>query len=595
MKENKYRMPANITVPGNPIPCLRSAALLLLALFPNLAGAQWQRDGNPLCMVAGDQWRVAMVCDGRGGAIVTWEDGRRGGLEHDIYAARITASGRLAPGWPSNGAAVISTAGYQGAPAIAPDGSGGAAISWIDSRTGLGLYDIYSQRITEWGLVSPGWPADGVALCTNGACGFPVVAADGAAGEFVGWADSRQGEGIIDLYMQRVIGGGSLAPGWPSDGMAVSTAPGYQVNPAIVSDGLGGAIVAWDTAVGDASIYVQRVTSSGGIPPGWPVNGLVVCQALGQQVGARIVGDGAGGAIIAWTDYRSGAGDIYAQRITASAVVAQGWPLDGLPVCTAVGEHFLVALVSDAAGGAIAVWEDSRGGTDADIYASRITAAGAIGPGWPANGLAVCVAPGEQLAATVVTDQAGDAIVAWQDHRNGADYRIFAQRVTSSGAIAPGWPADGLALSSAPGDQVYLASASDGTGGAIVAWGDQRNGTDYDVYTQRVTASGETGSDVEVPPLPMNLSLHAPIPNPMRDRTVIAFDLPADAQVRADVLDLGGRRLRTLAAGYRFSAGTRALFWDGSDNSGAALPNGLYLVRVQAGTQSGAVRISLIR
>ena len=41
-------------------------------------------------------------------------------------------------------------------------------------------------------------------------------------------------------------------------------------------------------------------------------------------------------------------------------------------------------------------------------------------------------------------------------------------------------------ISTADGDQVNQAIASDGEGGVIITWHDGRNGTDNDIYAQRV-------------------------------------------------------------------------------------------------------------
>jgi hypothetical protein len=56
----------------------------------------------------------------------------------------------------------------------------------------------------------------------------------------------------------------------------------------------------------------------------WPYSpyiDFVVSAAASEQSAAAIVSDGAGGAIVAWQDYRGGMGaDIYAQRILATGV-----------------------------------------------------------------------------------------------------------------------------------------------------------------------------------------------------------------------------------------------------------------------------------
>ena len=59
--------------------------------------------------------------------------------------------------------------------------------------------------------------------------------------------------------------------------------------------------------------------------------------------GVQIVSDGylTGGSFVVWEDARNDAGDIYVQRIDVNGRPVSGWPIDGLPVCTATGEHLL--------------------------------------------------------------------------------------------------------------------------------------------------------------------------------------------------------------------------------------------------------------
>jgi beta propeller repeat protein len=83
------------------------------------------------------------------------------------------------------------------------------------------------------------------------------------------------------------------------------------------------------------------------------------------QYAASITTDGAGGAIIVWSDWRSGEGDVYAQRINAAGQVL--WDADGKAVCTATGNQSFPTIYSDAAGGAFIVWQDNRGANQ-DIY-----------------------------------------------------------------------------------------------------------------------------------------------------------------------------------------------------------------------------------
>ena len=181
--------------------------------------------------------------------------------------------------------------------------------------------------------------------------------------------------------------------------------------------------------------------------PQWTADGVALCSAAGFQLDPATISDGAGGAIVSWQDNRSGTNyDIYAQRINSAG--APQWTADGVALCTAAGDQGGRAIASDGAGGAIVAWFDTRSGTNNyDIYAQRIDSAGA--PQWTANGVALCTAAGAQIDATIISDGAGGAIVSWQDNRSGTNYDIYAQRINAAGA--PQWTADGVALCTAAG------------------------------------------------------------------------------------------------------------------------------------------------
>src|SRR5207247_790106 len=101
-----------------------------------------------------------------------------------------------------------------------------------------------------------------------------------------------------------------------------------------------------------------------------------------------------------------------------------------------------------------------------------------------------------------------------------------------------------------------------GSGGAIIVWEDGRSGLASDVYAQRVTAAGVAGPPVGVPAGgELAFRVQAPRPNPCLAGATVAFALPFAQRVTADVLDLAGRRVRSLADGT-FAAGPHALAWD---------------------------------
>ena len=66
-------------------------------------------------------------------------------------------------------------------------------------------------------------------------------------------------------------------------------------------------------------IYAQRINSAGAVQ--WPVNGTAICTASDDQEYPAIASDGAGGAIVTWSDFRRydfTSLDIYAQRVNAA-------------------------------------------------------------------------------------------------------------------------------------------------------------------------------------------------------------------------------------------------------------------------------------
>jgi hypothetical protein len=539
-----------------------SALALSLALFTVAAAgparAGWPTSpltNLPVCTVTGSQDYPAIAPDGAGGALIAWSDSRSG-TSADVYAQHVLASGLVDPAWPAGGRALCTAPGAQTGVQLVSDGAGGAIAVWQDLRGGTN-YDIYAQRVRASGVVDPAWPVDGRALCTaaNGQNG-PVAAPDGAGGAIVAWYDGR-GATANDIYAQHVLASGANDPAWPVDGAPVCVTTGTQSFPAIVSDGAGGAIVVWkDTRSGVSfDVYAQRVAPSGAPAPGWPVDGRALCAAAGTQDAPQLVGDGAGGAIVAWRDSRAGTTDIYAHHVLGSGVVDPAWPADGRALCAAAGSQSGPRLVGDGAGGAIVAWEDQRSGLTNDVYAHHVLASGQPDPLWPVDGRALCTAPNSQDYPMPVSDGAGGAIVVWSDYRGGSAYDVYAQHVTASGAVDAAWPADGRALCAAPNTQYIAVAVEDGLGGAIATWGDGRSGVDNDLYAQRVARFGVLGS-----PEPAIAGVRD-VPNDQGGAVKLSWaasdlDLAGDPAVSAyDVL----RSVPPLAAAERLARGARAL------------------------------------
>lgn len=467
---------------------------------------QWRADGVPLCDLDDEQRRPSMIADGESGTIAVWQDSRNGNA--DIYAQRIDAAGRAL--WQAHGVPVsIASEGQLMrndldlqlplVPALVSDGAGGAIITWQDHR-GDAL-DIYAQHVSAAGTVASGWPIDGLGICT--AFGYqvdPVIVADDAGGAIIGWRfGTSDSTGLgYDLFMQRVTAAGHVAPGWPPDGLLICGGPGDHQGLMMCADGYGGALLTWvDYRSGVASVYAQRVTGAGHIAAGWPDDGVALCTATGEQFAPMAVADGAGGIFVTWEDRRSGNRDIYAQHVTASG--RRSWDPAGLGICVfAIHNQCNPTIVSDGAGGAIITWFDWRhfcrqGRTCSDIFAQRVNGEGIVQ--WAQNGAPITNIPGDEALPSLTGDGAGGAIIAWLDCRNATpplsntpgSVDLYVQRVDSSGKTL--WTENGVAVCTAHGNQLAHLLLSDGVGGTYIVWEDGRDG-ESNVYMNHVTSMG---------------------------------------------------------------------------------------------------------
>ena len=451
----------------------------ILAVPALLLATAWSGDpalNTAICAAAGEQDCPAAVPDGSGGAIVAWQD-HRSSSGWDIYVQRVDSGG--AARWALNGVAIATAASDQTLPAAVSDGHGGAIVAWQDRRGSD--CDIYAQRVDASG--APQWKDKGAAVCTApGDQLSPIVVSDGAGGAIVAWEDERGGEGS-DIYAQRIAASGTAR--WAAGGAAICTAASDQAALSAIGDSAGGAIIAWqDSRGGDYDVYAQKVDSSSATL--WVENGTAICALNGHQISPVMVEDGYGGAIIAWPDARTGTGyDVYSQRLDADGAVQ--WMPNGIPVCTATGDQTSLVATGDGAGGAIIAWQDTRNGTGYDIYGQRLDPEGARQ--WTATGAPVCQAPEDQRSPEMVGGPPNGAIVVWQDRRSGTSYDIYAQSINAAGSLV--WSPEAVPICTADGDQESL-SVSAGGGSAIVAWQDAR-GLNQDIYVQRVQDTGILG------------------------------------------------------------------------------------------------------
>ena len=378
--------------------------------------------------------------------------------------------------WNPNGTAICSANDIQYSPQLCSDGAGGAIITWFDNRSGN--FNIYAQGIDSKGVLM--WTIDGVAICTaSGSQEEPQICSDGAGGAIIVWQDYRASN--WDIYAQNVDSNGNMK--WTPDGVAICTTTGSDY-PQICSDGTGGAIIVWQDYRHFGDIYAQRINSSGNVK--WINNGIPICTADDAQWFHKTCSDGAGGALIIWTDYRIDPdGDIYAQKVDHNGQTI--WADNGTAICTDDTFEIFPQICNDGTGGAIMTWMDYRSDMDWDIYAQKVDTNGMIE--WTPNGIGVFVSwliP--QLEPQICSDGAGGAIITWEDYRNYADSDIYAQRVDTNGVKK--WASQGIPICTEYDEQYRPQICSDENGGAIITWYDFRSGLNADIYAQGIESNG---------------------------------------------------------------------------------------------------------
>ena len=315
----------------------------------------WTTNGIIICNETYSQ-EIPQICsDGYGGAIIGWQDER---VSTDIYVQRIDSDGNAL--WNPNGTLICNASGTTVRVQLCSDGSGGAIITWDDSRGPA--YDIYAQRIDSAGNVK--WTHNGEEICTEVEQQRDAqICSDGVGGAIITWEDYR--DISRKIMAQRIDQDGNIL--WDANGTLIRAPGGH---PQIINNGMGAAIIT--CAVTD--VWAQMIALNGTVL--WGVDGIDICDEDNTQTFPHLCSDGLGGAIITWGDDRTGIGsDVYAQRVASNGTVL--WTLNGSAICTEIGSQHNARICSDDSGGAILTWTDTRVG-EYDIYAQKIDLAGNV-------------------------------------------------------------------------------------------------------------------------------------------------------------------------------------------------------------------------
>ena len=98
-------------------------------------------------------------------------------------------------------------------------------------------------------------------------------------------------------------------------------------------------------------------------------------------------------------------------------------------------------------------------------------------------------------------------------------------------------------------------------------------------FKMEMAAHDENVTRIRSSSMPAKYALYANSPNPFNAGTTISYNLSERDNIRIDIFNVSGQRVKTLVDGT-VGAGTHSVVWDGSDDEGAAVASGVYLYRL---------------
>ncbi len=400
-----------------------------------------------------------------------------------LLVGSIFASGEFS--WVDNGVAVRQGVHIEWQRTGDSGASGELIFAWSDTRTGD--RDIYIQKIDTTGAAL--WGDTGIrATVADGRQEDPVLVSDGAGGAFLAWIDYRSDE-YGDVYGQHLNSNGELS--WDPAGVPLAVNTGAQQSANMARGATGVAYVIWDDASLSESgdIFGTVLTLDGPLSSGG-TDGLPVVSAFGTQTNHSIETSGSE-VVVVWRDTRDvNDADIFGQRLDVNFTGL--WGENGREVCADAADQ-VYPKVAPADGDRVAVsWLDNRNNIKTDIFSQLLDVNG--DPVWTADGIPVTNLPTEQNACRVKSDGTSKIYYVWQDFRNNAqDPDIFMQSLDFSGS--PAWTEGGMPIVETPLKQLQPRFTMNGTDGVYVTWLDERSGgfPQSDIYLQYVSNDGTVG------------------------------------------------------------------------------------------------------
>lgn len=459
--------------------------------------------------------------------------------------------------WTQTYGGYYSDKGYS----VQQTSDGGYILAGQTSSFGAGGWDAYLIKTDAYGDTSwtKTYGGDGLEAC------YSVQQTDDEGYILTGWTDSF-GRGTVDIFLiktdaygeaiwTRIYGGISQDRGYS---VRQIKGGGYIVAGVTSSFGAGGDDVyliktnslgdtlwarAFGGAAGDGGYSVQETSDDGFVVTGWTES-----FSAGYEDVYLLKIDSGGDTL--WT--RSYGGESFDWGESIQQVTDGGYIITGSTASFGAGGNDVYLMRTDGSGEIL--WSRTYGGATADDgYSVQETADG----GYIVTATTFSYGDGGSDFYLIKTDAYGDTL--WTGTYGGpSNERASSIQITADGG--------------------YIVA------GSTHSFGEG----DYDIWLIRLDS--ETGIDERVNrQVPSGFFLSQNFPNPFNTATSIDFDVPAESDIDIAVYDVLGRRVATLLHGQK-QPGRHNVIWD----AGAAA-SGIYFGRLQAGSMSQSIRMTLLK
>lgn len=369
-------------------------------------------------------------------------------------------------------------------PSIAVRGSTALVAFESDRNGNSDIFAFRFERSTSGPAAIVRLDASDVAVSTG--AGREVTPAVGASanGWLVAWMDDRNSATSgIDIFASRVNASGAVQD---AGGIEITDDAGTEASPAVHHNG-DEWLVAWSQQ--DFGQFLRAVAN----------NGNPAAQRIDVSTASGTLGEGAFGGdpakpILAWSDPEVGTSAPKPPQDLLGRLVASDLSLETPFVIATQTPNQTQPAMAFASGRWFVAWVDDRFGPTEGRVRYAVTDSARFEPPAPSSIGWAALRPGlDQQQPTAAFDGTYFSLF-WTEERGGRR-QVFGARYTTGGAFV-----DSCTVTQGAWGHVDPTAAHvSGSGGTLlVAWTDERNAGNRDIYCRRVVAGAPFGDELAV-------------------------------------------------------------------------------------------------